>query len=77
MAAREEGGGALYLNQRDCKGNAAQWELTLRAGREKQSQGQHGNITFSHYKAAMSCGKATGSGDQPENYRRKKETKDT
>lgn len=39
-------------------GNAAQWELTLRAGEEKPFQGQHGNITFSRYKTAMSCGAA-------------------
>lgn len=54
----KRGGGALCLSQRDCGGNAAQWELTLRAGRGKQFQGQHGNITFSRYKAAMSCGEA-------------------
>lgn len=53
-AAREEER-TLCLNQRDCGGNAAQWELTLRAGGENQFQGQHGNITFSRYKAAMSC----------------------
>lgn len=54
----KRGGRTLYLNQWGCGGNAAQWGLTLRAGGEKQFQGQHGNITFSRYKAAMSCGEA-------------------
>lgn len=35
-------------------GNAALRELTLRTGGGKQFQGQHGNITFSRYKAAAS-----------------------
>lgn len=49
----------LCLNQRDCGGGgAAQWELTLRASEEKPFQGQHGNITFTCYKTAMSCGEA-------------------
>lgn len=39
-------------------GNAAQWELTPRAGEEKPFQGQHGNITFRRYTTAMRCGEA-------------------
>lgn len=54
----------MCVNQWDCggrrRGVGAQWGLTLRAGAEKQFQGQHGNITSSRYKAAGAVAKPGG-----------------
>lgn len=47
----------MSLNQR-CYGGGRSGRRNREQVRKKPFQGQHGNITFSRYKTAMSCGGA-------------------